>query len=123
MYIYCIWLEVIASHLLINTNKNIKSYMDNTNVNQNQTPTRPDRRGNNNPFFGHRHTTQSREKMSQAATLRNQEYKKWRDSQHHISMDEFLSNNPQPNTKGYNQSQVKEDLLRKIIREEIQKLL
>ena len=97
--------------------------MDNTNVNQNQSQTRPDRRGCNNPFYGHKHSTQSREKMSQAATLRNQEYKKWKDSQSHITMDEFLSNNPQLDIKGYIQSLVKEDMMRQIIREEIQKLL
>ena len=97
--------------------------MDNTNVDQNQTPTRPDRRGSNNPFFGHRHTSQSREKMSQAATLRNQEYKKWKANQHHISMDQFLSNNPNLDIKGYIKTLVNEHVLRKIIREEIQKLL
>ena len=91
--------------------------MDNTNVSQNQTPTRSDKRDSSNPFF------ESKEKMSQAATLRNQEYKKWKDSQDHITMDEFLSNTPQPNTQNYNQSLVKEVLLKKIIREEIQKLL
>ena len=32
--------------------------------------------------------------MIQAATIRNQQYKKALDSQHHLSMDEFLSNNP-----------------------------
>ncbi len=95
--------------------------MDNINVNQERK--RPDRHGQNNPMFGRTHSQQSREKMSQAATLRNQEYKKWRDSQHHISMDEFLSNNPQLDIKGYIQSLVKEDVLRKIIREELQKLL
>lgn len=67
--------------------------MNNANVNQNQTPVRQDRRGSNNPFYGHRHTTQSREKMSQAATERNKQYQKWKDSQHHLTMDEFLSNN------------------------------
>ena len=66
--------------------------MDNTNV----TPPkqRPDRHGANNPMAGRHHSQESRNKMSQAATLRNQEYKKWKDSQHHITMDEFLNNNP-----------------------------
>lgn len=94
--------------------------MDNSNVKN--SPARQDRHGANNPFYGHRHTSQSKEKMSQAAIRRNQEYKKAMDSQHHLSMDEFLSNNPQLDLKGYIESLVKEDILKKIIREEIEKL-
>lgn len=88
--------------------------MDNTNVNQKSN--RPDRRGANNPMFNRKHSQQSREKMSQAATLRNQEYKKWKDSQHHVTMDEFLSANP--SVKEYIKV-----LASNIIKEEIDKLI
>ena len=43
----------------------------------NQETKRKDRHGINNPMFGRTHSPQSREKMSQAATLRNQQYKQW----------------------------------------------
>ena len=66
--------------------------MDNTDVNQQYK--RQDRSGANNPMWQRKHTIQSREKMSQAAQQRAAEIKKWKDSQHHITMDEFLSNNP-----------------------------
>ena len=80
-----------------------------------QTPARPrqDRHGTNNPFWGHRHTEQSREKMRQAATERNKQYQQWKSSQQHpMTMDEFLSNHP-----------VVDEQIRKLIREEIQKLI
>ena len=66
--------------------------MDNTNVNQ--TNNRPDRHGSNNPMWGRHHSTITRQKQSDAAIRRNQQYKKALDSQHHVSMEEFLSNNP-----------------------------
>lgn len=66
--------------------------MDNTDVNQQYK--RQDRSGANNPMWQRKHTTQSREKMSLAAQQRAAEIKKWKDSQHHITIDEFLSNNP-----------------------------
>ena len=95
--------------------------MDNINDNQKQ---RPDRRGANNPMYGRTHSQQSREKMSQAATLRNQQYRDALRNQHHITMDEFLSNNPQLDIKGYIKSLVKqEDMIKEIIRDEIKKLL
>lgn len=92
--------------------------MNDANMNQNQTPVpvRQDRRGSNNPFYGHRHTTQSREKMSQAAIERNKQYQKWRDSQHHLTMDEFLS--AHPSVEEYIKS-----LASKVIKEEIKKLI
>ena len=65
--------------------------MDNKNVSQTQ---RPNRQGCNNPMWGRHHTDETRRKQSDAAIRRNQEYKKALDSQHHITMDEFLSNNP-----------------------------
>ena len=64
------------------------------NVITNDAPKRKDRKGANNPMYGRTHSTQSREKMSQAAKLRNQQYRDALRNQHHVSMDEFLSNNP-----------------------------
>ena len=84
-------------------------------INSNQAK-RPDRHGANNPMYGRSHSQASRNKMSQAATLRNQEYKKWKDSQHHVTMDEFLSANP--NVKEYIKL-----LANKIIKEEIDKIV
>ena len=84
---------------------------NNMNVNQ-QEKQRPDRHGANNPMYGRTHSQQSREKMSQAATLRNQQYKKALDAQHHITMDEFLSNNP-----------TVEQYIKTLVRESIQRYL
>lgn len=64
------------------------------NIDVNQQEKKPDRSGANNPMWQRKHTIQSREKMSQAARQRAAEIKKWKDSQHHITMDEFLANNP-----------------------------
>ena len=50
------------------------------------------------------------------ALQRNQEYKKWKDSQHHISMDEFLSANPSV-------EQYIKALASKVIKEEIDKVI
>ena len=88
--------------------------MDNINVNQEKK--RPDRRLQNNPMWGRKHSAQSREKMSQAATLRNQQYRDALRNQHHVSMDEFLSNNP--SVKEYIKA-----LADKVIREEINKVV
>lgn len=55
---------------------------------------RPSREGQNNPMWGRHHTSVTKQKQSDAAKRRYQEYKKAMDSQHHITMDEFLSNNP-----------------------------
>ena len=95
--------------------------MDNINVNQERK--RPDRHGANNPMFNRKHSQQSREKMSQAATLRNQQYRDALRNQHHVSMEEFLSNNP--TVKEYISTLVKEetDKLDKLIKEEIDKLV
>jgi len=84
----------------------------NNNINVNQQKQRPDRHGANNPMFGRTHSQQSRQKMSQAATLRNQQYKKALDAQHHITMDEFLSNNP-----------TVEQYIKTLVRESIQRYL
>lgn len=84
----------------------------NNNIIVNQQKQRPDRHGANNPMFGRTHSQQSRQKMSQAATLRNQQYKKALDAQHHITMDEFLSNNP-----------TVEQYIKTLVRESIQRYL
>ena len=81
----------------------------NTNVNQSN---RPDRHGTNNPMWGRRHSSATRQKQSDAAIRRNQEYKKALDNQHHISMDEFLSNNP-----------TVEQYIKTLVRESIQRYL
>ena len=57
---------------------------------------RPDRHGANNPMWGRHHSSVTRQKQSDAAIRRNQQYKKALDSQHHLSMDEFL-NSPSVN--------------------------
>jgi hypothetical protein len=85
--------------------------MDNINVNQQQRK-RPDRHGANNPMYGRTHSQQSKERMSQAATLRNQQYKEALRNQHHISMDEFLSNNP-----------TVEQYIKTLVRESIEKYI
>lgn len=88
--------------------------MDNTNVNQPRQ--RPDRHLQNNPMWMRHHKDSSKELMRQKALQRNQEYKKWKDSQHHVSMDEFLSNNP--SVKEYIKV-----LAQSVIKEEIDKLV
>ena len=88
--------------------------MENTATNK-QT-NRPDRHGMNNPMWGRHHSTITRQKQSDAAIRRNQEYKKWRDSQHHVTMDEFLSNNP--SVEEYIKT-----LASKVIKEEIDKFV
>lgn len=90
--------------------------MDNINVNQNQKKIRKDVSGCHNPMWGRKHSAQSREKMSQAATLRNQQYRDALRNQHHVSMDEFLSANP--SVKEYIKL-----LANKIIKEEIEKVV
>ena len=90
--------------------------MDNINVNQQQKKPRKDVSGSNNPMFGRTHSQQSREKMSQAATLRNQQYRDALRNQHHVTMDEFLSANP--SVKEYIKV-----LASNIIKEEINKLV
>lgn len=86
--------------------------MDKIKVNQERK--RPDRHGANNPMYGRSHSQQSRNKMSQAATLRNQQYRDAMNSQHHVTMDEFLSANP--SVKEYLKV-----LAQNIIKEEINK--
>lgn len=84
--------------------------MDNTNVNQ--TSNRPSRKGELNPMSGRHHSEQSKSLMRQKALQRNQEYKKWKDSQHHVTMDEFLSNNP-----------TVEEYIKTLVKEQINKFI
>ena len=88
--------------------------MDNTNVSQ--TSNRPDRRGINNPMYGRHHSAITRQKQSDSAIRRNQQYKKALDSQHHVTMDEFLKNNPTV------EEYIKE-LAKTVIKEEIDKFV
>lgn len=64
------------------------------NINDFQTNNRKDRHGANNPMWGRHHTAITRQKQSDAATKRYLQYKKAIDSQHHLSMDEFLGSQP-----------------------------
>lgn len=90
-----------------------KKKMNDTNTNQN---TRPSRKGNLNPMWGRHHSAATKQKQSDAAIRRNQEYKKALDSQHHVSMEEFLANNP--SVKEYIKV-----LANSIIKEEINKFV
>lgn len=88
--------------------------MDNINVNQ--TSNRPSRKGELNPMSGRHHSEQSKSLMRQKALERNKQYQKWKDSQHHVTMDEFLSNNP--SVKEYIKV-----LASKVIKEQIDKII
>ena len=79
---------------------------NNTNVRQ-----RPSREGQNNPMWGRKHSDETRRKQSEAAKKRHQEYKKWKDSQAHLTMDEFLSSQPM------------REYISSLIREEIDKVI
>lgn len=62
-----------------------------SNINAKQ---RPSREGQNNPMWGRKHSDEARRKQSEAAKKRHQEYQKWKDSQAHLTMDEFLGSKP-----------------------------
>ena len=62
-----------------------------SNINVKQ---RPSRQGANNPMWGRKHSDEARRKQSEAAKKRHQEYQKWKDSQAHLTMDEFLDSKP-----------------------------
>lgn len=83
--------------------------MDNNNICQMKN--KKDRHGVNNPMWGRHHSDITKQKQSDAAIRRNQQYKKALDSQHHITMDEFLGSQP-----------IKE-YISSIIREEIEKII
>ncbi len=89
--------------------------MDNINVNQQKKP-RKDVSGCHNPMYGRKHSEASRNKMSQAATLRNQQYKDALRNMHHVSMDEFLAANPKV-------EEYIKLLASKVIKEEIDKMV
>lgn len=67
--------------------------------------------GTNNPFFGKRHSAESKQKISDSQKTRYQQYRNALDNIHHISMDEFL------------QGESFHYRVAEIIREEIKKLL
>ena len=83
--------------------------MNNKNICQMQK--KKDRHGVNNPMWGRHHSAITKQKQSDAAIRRNQQYKKALDNQHHITMDEFLGSQP-----------IKE-YISSIIREEINKMI
>lgn len=72
---------------------------------------RPSRKGQANPMWGRKQSDEARRKQSEAAKKRHQEYQKWKDSQAHITMDEFLGSQPM------------REYISSLIREEINKLL
>ena len=103
--------------------------MNDSNTNQN---TRPSRKGELNPMYGKSHNMESRNKMSQSHKAYQQRIHQLQSNNGQnsnyvmkpMTMQEFLSNNPQLDIKGYIQSLMKnEDLIRDIIREEIRRLL
>lgn len=67
--------------------------------------------GNLNPFWGHRHSAESKQKISDSQKTRYQQYRNALDNIHHVSMDEFL------------QGESFRSRVSQIIREEIKKLL
>ena len=56
----------------------------------NTTQQRPSRAGQNNPMWGRKQSPETRQKQSDAAKRRAADYQKWKDSQEHVTMDEFL---------------------------------
>ena len=64
------------------------------NTNNLQTNNRKDRHGPNNPMWGRHHTESAKQKQSDAAIKRNQQYKRAIENQPHLTMDEFLSSQP-----------------------------
>ena len=72
---------------------------------------RPSRAGQNNPMWGRKQSDEALRKQSEAAKKRHQEYQKLKDSQAHITMDEFLGSQPM------------REYISSLIREEIYKLL
>ena len=60
--------------------------MDNNRIVQQ----RPSRKGQANPMWGRKQSEETRRKQSEAAKRHAEDYRKWRDSQEHVTMDEFL---------------------------------
>ena len=94
--------------------------MNNANDNQTEKRPRKDVSGVNNPFYGHRHTEQSKNLMKSKAQERARQYQKWKDSQHHLTMAEFLSNNP--TVEQYIKTLVRESIERFIWKEKNHKI-
>lgn len=93
-----------------------------TSSNQNQN-TRPSRKGNLNPNWGKKASQATRDKMS-ASHKAYQERIRQAQQQRPMTMDEFLGINKDLDIKGYIKSLMqKEELIKEIIREEIDKLL
>lgn len=67
--------------------------------------------GNLNPFYGHRHSSESKQKISDSQKTRYQQYRNALDNIHHVSMDEFL------------QGESFHSRVTEIIREEIKNIL
>ena len=70
--------------------------------------------GNQNPFYGHRHSAESRQKISDAQKSRYQQYRNAIDNIHHVDMDELL---------GIMETEAFKSKVSAIISEEIKKLL
>ena len=85
--------------------------MDNTDV---VTKQRKDRNRANNPMRGSNHSSLTLQKQSDAAIRRKQQYKKALDSQHHVTMDEFLNS---PSVNEHIKTLVKEEIDRYIKQE------
>ena len=107
--------------------------MNNTDTNSNQNQnTRPSRKGNLNPNWGKKASQATRDKMSASHKAYQQRIHQMQSNNGQntnyvmkpMTMQEFLSNNPQLDIKGYIKSLMqKEGLIKEIIREEIEKLL
>lgn len=70
--------------------------------------------GNQNPFFGHRHSEESKQKISDSQKARYQQYRNAIDNIHHVDMDELL---------GIMETEAFRSKVSAIISEEIKKLL
>lgn len=73
--------------------------------------TRKDRRGANNPMWGRHHSDITKQKQSEAAKKRYQEFQKWKAVNKPLTMDEFLGSKPM------------REHISTIIREEIKKVI
>lgn len=80
-------------------------------INTSNMDSNKNHQGNLNPFYGHRHSAESKQKISDSQKIRYQQYRDALDNQHHVSMDEFL------------QAEAFRKKVSQIIREEITKLL
>jgi ribosome-binding protein aMBF1 (putative translation factor) len=114
-------LKVIHTNSIINIITKVKSKGMDSTGDQNRR-SRKDVSGQNNPMFGRKHSEASRNKMSQSHQAYQQRIRQAQQARP-MTMQEFLTNTPQLDLKGYIQSLVNKETLREIIREEIEKLL